>query len=128
MGRGALFVDYDNDGDQDMLLVHLNSPARLLRNDGGNTLHHWLTIDLRLPNGRTPAIGARLVVTTPGLRQVHEYVAVQGYLAQNDVRAHFGLGGSTSASVVEIRWPDGRPQRLENVPADRILKVVQDAK
>ena len=63
-----------------------------------------------------------------GLRQIGEVVAVAGYLSQGDPRPNFGLGKAEKADSVEIRWPDGRIQRLENVPANRILTVVQDAK
>ncbi len=128
MGRGALYFDFDNDGDLDILVENLNSEAHLLRNDGGNKLNNWLTVDLRLANGKTPAIGARVTVTNGALKQVEEYVGVRGYLAQNDIRAHFGLGKAAKAERVEIRWPNGKLQQLTDVPANQILKVVQDAR
>jgi hypothetical protein len=128
MGRGALYFDFDNDGDLDILVENLNSEAHLLRNDGGNKLNNWLTVDLRLPNGKTPAIGARVTVTSGALKQVEEYVGVRGYLAQNDMRAHFGLGKAPKADLVEIRWPNGKLQQLSDVPVNQFLKVVQDAK
>ena len=125
VGRGALYFDFDNDGHMDILVINLNSPAHLLRNDGGNKLNHWLTVDLRLANGKTPAIGARVTAVTGQLKQIEEYVGVRGYLAQNDVRAHFGLGPAIKVDQLEIRWPNGKVQQLRDVPADQILKVVQ---
>ncbi|MHC4080450.1 MAG: CRTAC1 family protein [Planctomycetota bacterium] len=125
VGRGATCGDYDNDGDLDILVVNLNDAARLLRNDGGNR-NRWLTLDLKLPGGKTDAIGARVTVTAGSRRQMQDVVAVKGYLSQADPRVHFGLGRAAVADSVEIRWPDGSRQRLDNVPADQILTVVQE--
>ncbi len=125
VGRGATYGDYDNDGDLDLLVVNLNDSPALLRNDGGNE-KHWLKIEAKLPAGPRDAIGARVTVTTGDLVQNHDLCPVTGYLSQADPRAHFGLGGATRADVVEIRWPDGRTTRLEDVPADQTLRVVQE--
>ena len=111
----------------DLLVVNLNDSARLLRNDGGNRLH-WLKLDVRLPNGRSPAIGARVSVTAGGRQQIQDVQPVVGYLSQADVRCHVGLGDATKADVVEIRWPNGQRTELKDVAADQILVVVQDAK
>jgi hypothetical protein len=127
VGRGATCADYDNDGDLDLLVVNLNDTPRLLRNDGGNR-QHWLKLDLRLANGKSPAIGALVYVTVEGRRQMQQVQPVIGYLSQVDVRSHFGLGAATKAEKVEIRWPNGEVQELQDVAADQILTVVQGAK
>jgi hypothetical protein len=127
VGRGATYGDYDNDGDIDLLVVNLNDVARLLRNDGGNR-QHWLKLDVRLPGGRSTAIGARVSVTAGGVTQVHDVQPVVGYLSQADARCHCGLAKATKADVVEIRWPNGQRTELKDVAADQILTVVQDAK
>jgi len=117
--------DYDNDGDLDLLVVNLNDSPRLLRNDGPGE-NNWLTIEAKLHGGKVDAIGARVTVKTGSLVQIHDLVPVTGYLSQADPRAHFGLGESTSADVVEIRWPDGRVTQLKDVRAGQILPVVQE--
>ena len=127
VGRGAACADYDNDGDVDLLVVNLNDTPRLLRNDGGNR-QHWLKLDLRLANGKSPAIGALVHVTVQGRRQMQQVQPVIGYLSQVDVRNHFGLGAATQAETIEIRWPNGETQELKDVAADQILVVVQGAK
>ncbi len=127
VGRGATCGDYDNDGDLDLLVVNLNDSPRLLRNDGGNK-NHWLTVAARLPGGKSDAIGARITVKTGSLVQIRDVTPVTGYLSQADPRAHFGLGKSARAELVEIRWPDGRRTQLKDVAANQILTVIKDGK
>jgi hypothetical protein len=124
VGRGSTWADYDNDGDVDLLIVNLNDRAILLRNDGGNR-NNWLQVRPMLPGGEIDATGARITVATGSLRQIRDAVAVMGYLSQGDPRAHFGLGEATEADWVEIRWPDGSVQRMEQVPANQALTVVK---
>ncbi|MGB2987455.1 MAG: CRTAC1 family protein [Phycisphaerae bacterium] len=126
VGRGAAFADYDNDGDIDMLVMNLNGPAKLLRNDGGNK-SNWLIIAPKLARTGLEAVGARVTVSVGKMRMVQEAIAVTGYLSQSDPRAHFGLGEATRADRVEIRWPGGRTTTLENVKANQILNVIQGA-
>ncbi len=125
VGRGATYGDYDNDGDLDILVVNLNSEARLLRNDGGNR-NNWLSVETRLAGSNSEAIGARVTVATGELRQIQDLVPVRGYLSQVDSRLHFGLGAATQVDSIEIRWPDGRTQILEDVAANQHLRVVQE--
>jgi hypothetical protein len=125
VGRGGTYGDYDDDGDLDILVVNLNSEARLLRNDGGNR-NNWLSVEVRLAGGKSEAIGARVSVATGELRQIQDLVPVRGYLSQVDSRLHFGLGSAVQVDSIEIRWPDGQTQRLEDVPANQHLRVVQE--
>lgn len=124
VGRGTAWADYDDDGDVDLLIVNLNGPARLLRNDGGNR-NNWLRVRATLPGGRIDAVGARVTVTTGKVRQVRDIAPVMGYLSQGDPRAHFGLGPAKKADRVEIRWPDGSVKRVTDVPANRGLDISQ---
>jgi hypothetical protein len=124
VSRGATWGDFDNDGDLDLLIVNLNDRPRLLRNDGGNR-NHWLTVDVRSPNGRSPAIGARVAVTVGGVKQLRDLIPTGGYLSQGDPRLHYGLGRHERAELVEIRWPSGQTTVLPDVPSRQFLKVVQ---
>jgi enediyne biosynthesis protein E4 len=128
VGRGGAYLDFDNDGDVDLVIVNLNDEPRLLRNDGGNR-RSWLTVDarLRFPTGTREAVGARVAVTANGMRQMQELVPVRGYLSQNDPRLHFGLNGATECDV-EIRWPDGTVEKHEKVKANQFLKLVRETK
>jgi hypothetical protein len=122
VGRGAAFADYDNDGDLDILVITLNSAPCLLRNDGGNAQRWLKVVPLRRDTGMV-AIGATVTVKANGLTMVQPVVAVNGYLTSSDPRPHFGLRQAEQATTVEILWPDGKRQVLENVRANQILNV-----
>ncbi|MFC1792739.1 CRTAC1 family protein [Planctomycetota bacterium] len=124
VGRGATYGDYDNDGDLDLLVINLNDSPKLLRNDGGNK-NNWLTIQARLPGGKSDAVGARVIVIAGSLKQVRDLIPVTGYLSQADSRCHFGLGKSKKADTVEIRWPDKQTTKLKDVDSNQIITVIQ---
>lgn len=126
VGRGSTFGDFDNDGDLDILVVNLNDTPNLLRNDGGNR-KNWLTVVPRLPNPLRDAIGARVTVAVGTLEMIDDMNPVRGYLSAGDSRLHFGLGKADRADYVEIRWPGGETQRIENVKANQFLEVVRGA-
>lgn len=126
VGRGAAFADFDNDGDLDILMNVLHDTPRLLRNDGGSRQNWLKVLPVRADNGAL-AVGATVTVKAGGLVQVQPAIPVNGYLTSSDPRPHFGLGRSTRAEAVEIRWPDGRQRTIENVPANQILKVTPSA-
>ena len=123
VGRGAAFADFDNDGDLDILMFVINDSPRLLRNDGGDG-NHWLkVVPVRKDTGMV-ALGATVTVKANSMTMVQPVIAVNGYLTSSDPRPHFGLGKADQAESVEIVWPDGKKQLLENVKANQILKVI----
>ena len=121
-GRGAAFADYDNDGDVDIAINNMNGPAYLLRNDGGNR-QHWIEIRTVGRQSNRDGIGTRIEVRTGSKRQTDEIRSGGSYISQNDLRAHFGLGSRTTVDEITLRWPSGRVDRLEHVPADRVITV-----
>jgi len=122
VGRGAAHGDYDNDGDIDLLILNLNGPAILLRNDGGNR-NNWLTIRTIGTKSNRCGIGTRIRLTAGDLAQIAEVKSGSSYLSTSDLRVHFGLGRATEASKIEIRWPSGRKQVLTEVKANQILTI-----
>jgi len=122
--RGAAFADYDLDGDIDILVTNLNGPARLLRNDGGNR-KNWLAVRL-IGAGRADAIGARVTVRLGESLQMREVRSGSGYLSQNDLHLLFGLSDRTTVDRVEIRWPGGKKQTLDRVPANQTITVTEE--
>ena len=119
--RGCAFGDFDNDGDLDILIVNLNEPPTLLRNDV-SAAQHWLKVRLIGVHTNRSAIGARVVVETSTSTQTQELLSQSSFLSANDPRLHFGLGKDVSAAV-RVRWTDGRWESLGNVAADQLITV-----
>ncbi len=121
--RGVAFGDLDNDGRVDVVATVLNGPAKYFRNvsDNGN---HWILLKLEGTKSNRMGIGAQVRITTDdGAKQWNEVTTAVGYACSSDARVHFGLGASKMVREIQITWPGGAVQRLENVPADQILAI-----
>lgn len=125
VGRGACFGDYDNDGDLDIFIVNLNEPAVLLRNDDQNN-HHWIHIDLNGTESNRDGVGAIVKVIAGGMTQVAQKTGGGHYLSQNDPRLHFGLAENEMIDWIEVRWPSGKRQTLENIPSNQVLRITEE--
>ena len=125
-GRGLAVVDYDNDGDMDIIISHVDmkATAALLRNDGGNA-NHWLGLTLKGSKGPASAVAAKVVATTGSRRQVFVNQWATSYLCNNDPRVHIGLGSAKSIDTLEIFWTGGRKEVFKNVAADRYITIVE---
>ncbi len=122
VARGAAFGDLNNDGQIDIVVGELNGAPLILRNDG--TKNHWLGIRLIGTKSNRDGIGARIIVTdNSGRRQIFDVSAAGSYLSANDSRVVAGLGAATGVRLVEIHWPSGRTQTIENPEADRYLTI-----
>ena len=122
VGRGAAFGDYDNDGDIDIFLNHSNQPAKLLRNDGGNT-NNWITIHTIGTQSNASGIGTKITLKAGTLLLVKEVHSGSSYLSQNDLRVHFGLGKNTDIDTLELCWPSGKTEKFFNLKANQILHI-----
>jgi enediyne biosynthesis protein E4 len=125
-GRGLAISDIDNDGDEDVIVSHVDLPGIpvLLRNDGGN-MNHWLGISLMGKDGPAPAIAAKVTVTSGGKKQVFINQWTTSYLSNNDPRVHIGLGSQKQVDLLEIDWSDGKKEFYKNVIADRYITILQ---
>jgi hypothetical protein len=125
VGRGACFGDYDNDGDLDAYIVNLDAQGVFLRNNRGNE-NSWITFDLVGTKSNRDAIGALVKISAGGREQVGVRRSTTGYLSQNDHRMHFGLADAQVVEWVEIKWPSGKIQKLENLDAKQILTIKEE--
>lgn len=124
VSRGAAFGDYDNDGDIDILITNSHQTPDLLRNDSVNQ-HHWLIFTTVGTQSNRSGIGARIKVVAGGKSQIREVKSGGSYPSHSDMRLHFGLGQSTAAELVEIRWPSGLVERFKNVEGNRFLMATE---
>lgn len=121
--RGSAFADLNNDGFMDVVVTSLDRRPVILLNSatGGG---HWLTLRLEGSKANRDSIGARITVTTPAGRTLHDWVSPSvGFLSSSDPRVHFGLGSEAKAATIVIRWPGGATATLQDVTADRILTL-----
>ena len=123
--RGCAFGDFDNDGDVDIVIMNMNEPPSLLRNDNTGR-NHWLKVQLEATVSNRSAIGARVTAHYGNRLQVQELMSQSSFLSVNDKRLHFGLGAETSAGL-EIRWPNGMKQQFSRIPADHLVVIREGA-
>ena len=122
VSRGLFVGDIDNDGDLDLLVTNNGQHADLLRNEapaGANALL-VRTVGTR---GNRDGVGAAIRVTAGGRTQIRVVTAGSSYLGQNDLRQHFGLGTATRVERLELRWPSGRTDVIDDVDANLIVVV-----
>jgi hypothetical protein len=123
--RGAAFGDLFNDGHIDVVLNNLDSTPTLLRGAVKNG-NHWLALKLvGGPKSPRDAIGAKVFLTSDGVRQRADVLSGGSYGSSSDPRLHFGLGSSTKVDKVEIHWPDGARERASISGVDRIVTIVE---
>jgi hypothetical protein len=134
---GCAWADYDNDGFLDLFVANTGDTEPDLTNiPMDNFLYHnqgnsnrWLLVKLAGTVSNRSAIGAKVrVQATIGGQtfwQLREISGGSGHCSQNDLRAHFGLGDATNATIVRIEWPSGTVQALRNVAANQILTVTE---
>lgn len=123
-GRGLAVVDYDNDGNMDVIVSHLDgdgSPA-LLKNNGAND-NHWLGLQLIGANGPESAVSARVEITCGTTKRVFINQWATTYLSNNDPRIHMGLGKTDKVDKLTIYWTNGEKEVYPDLDVDRYLKV-----
>ncbi|MBC7924212.1 MAG: CRTAC1 family protein [Bryobacteraceae bacterium] len=124
--RGLAVGDYDNDGRLDILINNLDDAPILLHNEMPRA-GQWLVVRCVGKQSNRSAVGARLTLKAGDLTLTREIKAGLSYLSSNDLRVHFGLGKHKKADSVEIRWPSGRVDRVQDVSANQILTVEESA-
>jgi enediyne biosynthesis protein E4 len=122
--RGVAFGDINNDGNIDMVIFNVGAPPSLFLNDTKNSNHRVLFKLIGTKSNRG-AVGARITVTSASRTQIEEVKAGSSYISTSDPRLHFGLAGDPVMSKVEIRWPNGAVETLQNISADAIYTVVE---
>ena len=124
--RGCAFGDFKGNGRIDIVVTSMDHDAELWMNRSPNA-GHWLNIALQGVKSNRDGMGARIKVVTKAGTQYNHQTSSVCYASSSLGPVHFGLGTETTATTVEIHWPSGIVQTLQNVAADQTLKVVEPA-
>jgi len=122
VARGAIYGDFDHDGDLDVLLTSNNGPAHLYRNDGGNR-NHWISIRTIGTKSNRDGIGAAVTVASASGKQWNMVRSGSSYASESDRALVFGLGQDAEVKSIEVAWPSGTKQSFSKVAANQFITI-----
>ncbi len=122
VARGAIYADFDRDGDLDVLVTTNHGPAYVFRNDGGNK-NHFVNIRTKGVKSNRDGIGAVVRIESASGKQWNTVRTGSSYCSQSDLALTFGLGKDATINAIDVEWPSGAKDHLTNVPANQFLTI-----
>ncbi len=130
LSNAAVYVDLDNDGDLDIVVNNATKPSFVYKNKSRKSGEgNYLQINLEGSAQNRNGIGSLVMLTANGQQQMTNANPIRGFLSTSESDLHFGLGKATTVDKLQIQWPDGKVQALQQVPANqRITLKYADAR
>ena len=122
MGRGGAYLDFDADGDPDVVLTALGGSPSLFRNDGGNR-HQWLRVRAVGAASNRSGLGTVVRVTSASGTQTQTVHSGSSYASQSELTLTFGLGDDRRVTTLELTWPSGKTQTFTDLAPSRVVTV-----
>jgi len=116
--RGCGVADFNADGRLDVVVLALGAPAELWENESTPD-RRWLIVRLVGTTSNRDGIGARVIVGN----QVRTMTTAMGYASSSHAGLHFGLGAATEIDRIEVHWPSGTRQVVQNVKTNQVIEV-----
>ncbi len=120
--NGAAYGDLDNDGDMDLVINNVNSPAFIYRNGADQLENHYLKVAFNGPDKNKFGIGSWVKITIGDDIQTWQNFNTRGFQSSIEPYLNFGLGAATQIDQLEIIWPDQKTQILKQVDVDQIIE------
>ncbi len=123
--NGAAYADLDNDGDLDLIVNNVNSPAFLLKNQSTTRFskRNYLSISFEGDSLNPLGIGAKALLYANAHSQQKEVFTTKGYLSAVAPLLHFGWENEQTPDSVTIVWPNGTYETIKTVPTNRQITV-----
>lgn len=123
--NGAVYIDLDNDGDLELVVNNIDSPATVYENRSRSmpSPRHYLQVTLRESNDKVTAYHSKIKLYHQAGIQYQEYSPQAGYKSSLGNVVHFGLGEQDKIDSIEIVWPDGNRQVILNPQVDQLLYI-----
>ena len=122
--RGSAFFDFDHDGDLDIAVSNYSSPAMLFENVQ-RANNHWIRFRLEGTESNRSAIGARVKIEFADQVRYDQVVSGSGFLSQNPLTIHFGLGSAETVDKLTVTWPSRIVQELDDLAVDQTHHIVE---
>ena len=125
-GRSVALADLWNRGVLDVIVTNQRGPLLIYKNTVLSE-NKWIDFELEGTVSNRSSMGAQVKVFWNGRQQVQSVSGGSGFCAENQRRLHFGLGKNARLERVEIRWPSGKYQIIDNPEIGRINKIKEPA-
>ena len=113
-----------NDGYLDVLVCSNGEAPVLLHNEGVHK-NHWVGVQLVATASNPDSIGAILTWSAGGAKKRRLKTGGGSFLSAHDPREILGMGNATRMDSIEVRWPSGKIDRVENPPVDTYIRIVE---